>query len=375
MSTDARFRATIVGTGLVLPSGTPALVTAPKGVPLGEGYAYVRSAPFQLGAIPPGMARRLGRSQKMMIDAAGQAVSGSMSAARVADAAVAVGTGLGSLEETVEFLENMVRLDEREPKPARFVNAVNNSPAASVAVAFGFTGENRTVVQESISFEMTLWHAMQVLRAGRAPFVLVGGVDEVNAYVVAIGRARGLWQTGGAPLTPLGNPAADGTLPGEGAAALLLAADSGGAAGLPSIAYTRTRPLARPGTAHVNTAAEADFIRRGIEAAGLAPGDVDMVLLGANGDRALDALYENVAGAIAPALGSEACFATYKGSCGEFYSSGAIGAVLAARAVAAGIPQAEIAMVLGTRACRRISTVLVYSLTQYTYHSVSVVTL
>lgn len=367
----------ILGIGLVLPEAQPVTVEPPAGIALERGPAYAVSTPPDLGAAAANLSRRLGRSQRMMMAAAAQAVAMSPAALEPKDmVAVTVGTGLGTIADTVDFLENMVRLDEREPRPAKFINSVHNSAAANIAIAFGFTGENHTIIHEGISFELALWQAAQLLRTGRAAFALVGGVDEVSPYIVAVGRRNGLWRDDAEPLKPMSGQNVSGTLPGEGAGALLLC---GGAVEMPAgtwpvISGVRALPLGAPGTKRIDHAAEVELIRESADAAGKRLEDVDLFLLGANGDSALDRIYWRVADALEPSISPNARIAVFKGACGEFYAAGAIGAALAAQAVRHGALPPHVEVVRGPQTGAGVSTAVLYSLPQLAYHSVCTVT-
>ena len=117
--------------------------------------------------------------------------------------AVALGSGLGAIDEGSILLENWIVKDERESMPARFPGSVHNAPAAQIAIEFGARGLNSAPTAADISFEAALWQGMCQLASGEADCALVGGVDELNKYPLGIGKRWGFWT--------------DKTLPGEGA--------------------------------------------------------------------------------------------------------------------------------------------------------------
>jgi len=366
----------VLGTGLVLGDTQPVMLEPPADIALKRGPAYVCATAPDLRAVTPGLVRRLGRSQRMMVAAAAQAIAAT--ALEPKDmVSVAIGTGLGMVADTVDFLENMIRLDEREPRPAKFINSVHNSAAANVAIAFGFTGENRTIIHEGISFELALWQAIRSLQSGRSLFALVGGVDEVSPYIVNVGREKGFWRDACEKLKPMTRPRTRGTLPGEGAGALLVCSDRARipAGSWPIISGVRARPLGVPGARRLDASAEVEFIGASAASAGRKLEDVDLFLFGANGDGAADRAYIKVARALEPYIRRDARIGTFKGACGEFHAAGAIGAALAAQAVRDGALPAQIDVVRGPQKGGRISTAVVYSLPQLAYHSVCTVAL
>ena len=90
--------------------------------------------------------------------------------------------------------------------PARFPNSVHNAPAAQIAIDQDACAMNSAPTMGEISFESALWQGISQLKIGEADFALVGAVDELNKYPIAIGkRCAG------------GNYGTKKTIPGEGA--------------------------------------------------------------------------------------------------------------------------------------------------------------
>ena len=108
-----------------------------------------------------------------------------------------LGTGFGEWAETLLFLENLVRLEEREPKPTRFANSVHNSLASQVAINFGLKGENHTLTQGPISFELALWQAAVLLQTGRvlAMFWSAGSMNS-RLFLALLGSSAGFGAKG-----------------------------------------------------------------------------------------------------------------------------------------------------------------------------------
>src|SRR5207247_10722028 len=88
--------------------------------------------------------RRLSRLVQMALLAARRSQSPDMPASSepARRLAVAIGTGLGFLEDAGAFLENLISKDEREPMPARFANSVHNAAAAHIALDLAARGMN-----------------------------------------------------------------------------------------------------------------------------------------------------------------------------------------------------------------------------------------
>jgi hypothetical protein len=320
--------------------------------------------------MPPRALRRLGRAQRLALGAAQDAIDAWGGSPEPADdAAALVGTGLGCLGETAAFLENLVERDEREPSPTHFIHSVHNAAAAQIALCFGLRGETSTFSHGQISFELALWQALWLIRRGRSRQVVVVGVDELSPYAVAAGQARGWWRRDPAPLEPMAGGGLDGSLPGEGAAGLVLGPPAEGRARVDAV---RVEPLLDPRLSRLDPRAEAGFIGDALAAAGRAPDGVDLFLLGANGDRRLDALYGDVARALAAAAPGARC-GVFKHRCGEFCTAPAVGVALAARAVGEGRLPPEIRPLPGGEEPPGVSRVAVYHLHEAGYHSVCLV--
>ena len=101
---------------------------------------------------------------------------------------MAVGTGLGCLEEGAVFIENLIDNDENSPMPSRFPGSVHNSPAAQIAIDLGARAMNAAPTAGEISFEAALWTGLTQLAAGEADTALVGAVDELNKYPLSLGE-------------------------------------------------------------------------------------------------------------------------------------------------------------------------------------------
>jgi 3-oxoacyl-(acyl-carrier-protein) synthase len=322
-------RIEIVAAASVLPAPQPVMQPALRATDGGECAAY--ACPDSVGAdvIAPAELRRIGRSQRMALAAVRRATAQCPGGAVDEHAAICVGTALGTLAETAAFLENMVERDESEPRPARFINSVHNAIASRIAISLGCTGENHTFTHQAVSFELALWHAMHLLRSGRAGQAIVCAADEWSPYVNAVGRARGWWRNAAQPLAPMSGAPHDGTLPGEGAAALILRSAQAGSSGTPAVSALRFEPLTMREIARPDPDREVGFIRKTLARAEADLSTVDMILVGANGDARSDAAYAGVVKSLSDALGRSVPCRTFKQMCGEFCTASAIGCAMA----------------------------------------------
>ncbi|PKN27803.1 MAG: 3-oxoacyl-ACP synthase [Deltaproteobacteria bacterium HGW-Deltaproteobacteria-21] len=95
----------------------------------------------------------------------------------VPPSSVFLGTGWGALSETCDFLAGIFETGGRFPSPTDFVGSVHNGPAGQVALHFQSTGFNITTSGGDHSFEQALMAAHLLTRSGDdSAFVM--GADE-----------------------------------------------------------------------------------------------------------------------------------------------------------------------------------------------------
>ena len=268
--------------------------------PLPAGKVVVRScgALADSAWLTPNQRRRFGRMMQMALIAARHSHTPDPSQRL----AVAIGTGLGCLEDAGMFLENLISKDEREPMPARFPNAVHNAPAAQTAIDQGARSLNSAPTMGEISFESALWQGMCQLKTGEADYALAGAVDELNKYPLAMGRRWKYWS--------------ERNVPGEGAMVASLTRVGNSTTTLARVTAVRLGRWRKPFDAE----READWIAAAVDLK-----NVEVILSGAGGWPALDENYSAVAAALPARAGRTLEHQTYKQLCGEFQSASAFG--------------------------------------------------
>jgi 3-oxoacyl-(acyl-carrier-protein) synthase len=370
--TSAVCLADIVAAGAVRPAPCPVLRPAPPALAQEPWPSYRLDAATVQGLSPPERIKRMGRGQEMAIGAVQRALAQCATPpARGSATAVSVGTAWAEEGDEITFLENLLKLGEKGAKPAFFVNSVKNALASQLGLTFGFQGENQTFAHDALSFESALWQGAHLLRAGRAQHAIVCGVEALVEFQEIHGHLLGFYDTDPAPLAPLSTSKRAGgkTLPGEGAAAFVLAAPGAASQPLARLLGVRPRgPLHR--APELDAGAELAFVERALRDAGTALEDVGLVLLGANGDDALDTVYAAVARGLrgrppGPAVG------IYRHLTGDFATASALGFELAVRAVATGTVPDEVGLVDGAPAS--LERVLLYHVTSSGYHSAMII--
>jgi hypothetical protein len=212
-----------------------------------------------------------------------------------------MGTGFGCLDEGAVFIENMISKDEREPMPSRFSSSVHNAPAAQIAIDLGARGLNSAPTAGEISFESALWQGIRQLEIGEADCALVGAVDELNKYPLAIGKRWKIWN--------------EKIIPGEGATVASLARMENAKTRLARVTALKLGRFRHPFDAE----READWITSAIDLK-----KIGVILSGAKGLPTLEKFYDAVVGVLSLRAGKIE-IQTYKQLCGEFYSASAFG--------------------------------------------------
>jgi len=283
------------GIGVIGP-GNVTLKEIGAPLPPGKGLVHSCGALTEAVTLTPNQRRRLSRLQQMALITARQSHPPDASQ-RVA---VAIGTGLGCMEDAGAFIENLVAKDEREPMPSRFPNSVHNSPAGQVAIDQGARGMNSAPTAGEITFECALWQGICQLATNEADLALAGAVDELDKYLLSIGQRWRAWD--------------DTIKPGEGAVVASLAAAEQMPARLARVTIVKLGRYRRLFDAE----READWIASAVDLS-----QVGIILSGAKGFRQLEPLYEGVVTALLKRKKLE--LQTYKQKCGEFHAASAFG--------------------------------------------------
>lgn len=263
--------------------------------PWGVGLDAFRAGLAAGGATPGDMAafeakdhlgpkglRGVDRVSRLALVAAQEALAASGLAGEGAardDVGVVLGSAFSGLDSIMGFFAERLAEGANYVTASNFGNIVMNAAASQVALRFGLPRLNATIASGAASGADALGWALDLVRAGRAPLALAGGVEEASPAARAVLAARGR-----APATL-----------GEGAAFLVLEdaahARARGATALATIhgygqAFDPAGALGRA----ADPAPAARAIAAALADAGLAAGDVDLVVGCAGGTPALDAL-------------------------------------------------------------------------------------
>ena len=230
--------------------------------------------------------------------------------------AIISGTGLGSIDDTEKFLSAMIENNERFLQPTSFIQSTHNTISSQIAINLKCYGHNNTFVHGGISFECALTEAMLLFAEKRVKTALVGGYDEMTpAYFKLLGRV-GFWKKDTVKSSELFKTNTTGSVAGEGSVSVMLS-DSRNEKSYARIEAIET--LYRP--ENLETSIEAFLSRQGRKNS-----DIDLIVLGMNGDVEGDLIYRT----IAEKLFSSKAHATFKHLSGEYFTSAGFGLWFAA---------------------------------------------
>ena len=249
---------------------------------------------------------------------------------------VVVGSHLGNVRESVQYLERLFTKGPALASPMMFPNLVLNAPASYAAMEIGCTGANLTVSQGEVSGEQAIALGCDLIRAGRADVVLAGGGDELAEIVVASYRDyRALSSQRGGPewCSPY-DVDRNGVVLGEGAAMLVLEsaqhARQRAAAVYAEVADYVSFGVNAPAydwPAHAPAAAARLQALLGRCLGSASYGGVDLICGSANASRRLDACELEVLGRVFGEAAVRVALTSIKGAIGEFGAAGALTAV------------------------------------------------
>ncbi|MEI6883191.1 MAG: beta-ketoacyl synthase N-terminal-like domain-containing protein [Bacteroidota bacterium] len=222
--------------------------------------------------------------------------------------AIITGTGLGSVEDTEKILGELT-IEEKFLNPTPFIQSTYNTISSQIAIHLKCHQYNSTYVHRCFSLESCLIDALLQIADGSSVNVLAGGIDEMTLNHLTIIRRLGLWKP--EPISNLGlwESQVPGALPGEGAAYFLI---SGAKTEKTYARLEAVETLYKP----ASNSETADFIIRFLDENKLSSHDIDLVLMGNNGDASHDAVCNDVMAEALP----QSAKVRYKHLCGEFHT-------------------------------------------------------
>ncbi|MFT3750853.1 MAG: beta-ketoacyl synthase chain length factor [Agriterribacter sp.] len=264
--------------------------------------------------IPPGILRRMGKAVRLGVGTALPVVKSN----EYIDGII-IGTANGGMEDCIKFLNQIIDYEEGMLTPGNFVQSTPNAIAAQTGLMAANKSYNITHVHRGLAFENSLLDAMMLLKENTEAKYLVGGVDEISAYNYNIDYLEGWYKKEKVANTALYNTASEGSIAGEGAAMFLVNNNNINASAHIKDIYTIHTTdilLVKKSLQHF------------LEKNEIAPGNIDMLLSGENGDNRLLKYYT----AMESVFNERTAIARYKHITGEFPTSTAVALWLACNA-------------------------------------------
>ena len=233
--------------------------------------------------------------------------------------AIITGTAYGCLEDTGVFLSRLVEFKEQMLTPTAFIQSTHNTIGAQIGLSLKCHSYNNTFVHRAFSFEHALLDAWMLFKEGQADNALVGAADEITGYSQAIIRRFGIYRKCESNFT-LFEKGQKGTMAGEGASFFALQKQAGGKE-YAKIDAIKTLLLENPAAGTMETE-----IQLFLSAHSVSITDLDLVLLGYNGDFSHDAALHH----LASGMFEDSITSGFKQYCGEYPTSSAFALWMAA---------------------------------------------
>jgi 3-oxoacyl-(acyl-carrier-protein) synthase len=224
------------------------------------------------------------------------------------------GTGLGCIEDTEKFLNNVLTSETSMQTPTAFVQSTHNSIGALIAVKFKCHGYNVLYANKTVSFEQALLDSMMHYAEGETGFTLLNGFDEITVENYELKKKAGIFKKEKCNNLNIVNSYTSGSIPGEGATSFILT-NSDKDDNLVRIDAVDLRYS-------FNDQADLKiWITEVLEKNNLTVSDVDLIISGINGDKENDAVYLDLMNSHFP----ESMHACFKHLCGEYDTASAFG--------------------------------------------------
>ncbi len=201
--------------------------------------------------------------------------------------AIMTGTGMGCQIDTEKFLNAMIENGESLLTPTSFIQSTHNTMGGSIALMLGNKNHNLAYVHRTFSFESALLDAMMMIAEKEAQKILVGGIDEITEESWLIKTQIDYYKKQVCNNLQVYNDLQPGALSGEGSAFFVLSAEQS------EKTYAQLQgvsTLYKP-----NSKAQLEtFIQRFLQTNALELSDIDLVIMGNNGDPDFDLVYEDL---------------------------------------------------------------------------------
>jgi 3-oxoacyl-(acyl-carrier-protein) synthase len=266
---------------------------------------YLAIEPTYDQVIPSGMMRRMGKAVRM-----GTGLGLPLLRKHDGIGAIILGTSDGGIEDSMKFLDQIVKYKEGALTPTNFVQSTPNSLAGQLALMGKITGYNATHVNNGLAFESALADALLLLAEDKVTSLLVGNVEQFAVENYNIESLAGTYKEVFIGSDGLIGSSTPGTVCGEGVAMFVVVASPDGAlatiSGVDQCSYLAPDEL-------------EGRIRKFLFEHKLNADDIDGLVLGLNGDNRTDHWYTRLTESV---FQQQAVY-TYKNLVGEYPTASA----------------------------------------------------
>lgn len=322
------------------------------------GEYFTSAEPDYKAYLNPALIRRMGKILKMGVASA----SICLQDAKVENPdAIITGTGLGCIVDTDKFLTAIIENEEQFLTPTNFIQSTHNTISAQIALSLKCLNYNYTYVHRGFSLESALQDSIMMLKEGEAKDVLVGGVDEITPTYYAITKRMGFWKKNVDGHLSLAGANTKGTIAGEGATYFVLSQEES------SSNYAELKDLATIYRPKDIKEIESE-LHKFLEKNNLTVTDIDLVILGINGDQRGDQVYHD----LADGLFKDKSLAYFKHLSGEYPTSVAFGVWMGAKIMKS--QQIPSGVILENTNKGEIKNILIYNHYRDINHSIYLLT-
>jgi len=309
-------RVFINGMGCVSPQNTLGNISLNSEILEFESEFLEIQKPNYRDFINPKLLRRMSKIVRMGIVASKTALE---NAGLENPDAILTGTGMGCQRDTEKFLNSMIENNEGLLAPTNFIQSTHNTVGGAIALGQNNHNYNSTYVHRTFSFESALLDSILLLGEGKDKNILLGGFDEITEENWLIKTKINFYKKYASKNTHLLSHKQQGALAGEGSTFFVVSNDKK----QNSLAeIIGVKMFYRP----VDSNAIQKNISNFLNTKSLSIEDIDLVILGYNGDAEFDKIYSDIEND----LFAKNTTAYYKHLSGEYDTSSAFATWMAA---------------------------------------------
>lgn len=147
--------------------------------------------PSYAGVIPPMQLRRMSKPIKLGVAAAKNITAGIDSSSIKA---INIGTAYGLLQDSEQFLSQLIIQKEQTLTPTAFIQSTHNTVGGAIALSLQCNAHNMTYVHKAHSVSLALLDAY-LMDLKPEEYIILGGVDELTATADQVLQKIGKLQT------------------------------------------------------------------------------------------------------------------------------------------------------------------------------------